>query len=82
MFTMRFRLKLKTWLLLIRFTQFLVRISKVAPFSAYWLKRFVEIRAAKSVGLIGGGAMLVDRQGQILSRYLQTIDGSTVFGPN
>jgi len=67
-----FRLKVKFWRRAIHFS--------------VWLKRAVERRAAQSVGLIGGGAMLVDRKGLILSVYLKTLDGSTAestaFGPN
>jgi hypothetical protein len=72
MFGLWFRLKVKFWLLA-------VHIS-------FWLKRAIEKRAAQSVGLIGGGAMLVDRKGLILNIYLRTLDGSTAestaFGPN
>jgi hypothetical protein len=72
MFGFWFRLKVKFWLLAVRFS--------------FWLKRAIEKRAAQSVGLIGGGAMLVDRKGLILSVYLRTLDGSTAestaFGPN
>ena len=72
MFGFWFRLKVKFWLLAVRFS--------------FWLKRAIERRAAQSVGLICGGAMLVDRKGLILSVYLKILDGSTAestaFGPN
>jgi hypothetical protein len=68
MFGIWFHLKVKFWLLAVRFS--------------CHLKRSIEKRAAQSVGLIGGGAMLVDRQGEILSSYLKTLEESTVFGPN
>jgi len=55
MFGFWFRLKVKFWLLAVHFS--------------FWLKRAIEKRAAQSVGLIGGGAMLVDRKGAMLSIY-------------
>jgi len=63
MFGFWFRLKVKFWLLAVHLS--------------FWLKRAIEKRAAQSVGLIGGGAMLVDRKGAILSIYLRTLDSST-----
>ena len=63
-----FRLKVKLWLVAIRFS--------------FWLKRSIEVRAAKSVGLIGGGAMLVNRKSELLNEYLKTIEESKFFEPN
>lgn len=63
MFRFWFRLKVKFWLHAVHFS--------------FWLKRAIETRAAQSVGLISGGAMLVDRKGAILSVYLSTLDSST-----
>ena len=82
MFGLKFRLKVKFWQLAIRASVFIVRVSVLIFRGSRWLKRAIELRAAKSVGLIGGGAMLVARDGEIMSRYLNTIEESTAFGPN
>ncbi len=68
MFTIPFRLKVKFWLL--------------AIWLSAWLKRYIEKRAALSIGLIGGGAMLVDRQGQIFKHYISTLSEPISFGHN
>jgi len=63
-----FRLKVKFWLHAIRFS--------------VWLKRAIEKRATQSVGLIGDGAMLINRHGEIYKQYQQMLEESTPFGPN
>jgi len=60
MFGFWFRLKVFIWLRAVHFS--------------FWLKRAIEIRAAKSVGLIGGGAMLVDRKSEIFKYYLKNTE--------
>jgi len=68
MFGIGYRLKVKFWLHAIRFS--------------LWLKKAIEKRAAQSVGLIGGGAMLVNRHGERYKQYQQMLEESTPFGPN
>jgi len=82
MFGLGFRLKVKFWQLAIRASVFILRVSVLIFCGSRWLKKAIEAQAAKSVGLIGGGAMLVARDGEIMSSYLQTIDDKTAFGPN
>lgn len=63
-----FRIKVKFWLLAIN--------------GAAWLLKNIEKRAAKSTGLIGGGAFVTDFRGNILAGMLKDGEGITIFGPN
>ena len=69
MFGLRFRIKVKFWLLAID--------------GATWLLKSIENRAAKSTGLIGGGIFKTDKQGKILAGMIRVgKEEITVFGPN